>query len=99
MSFKAYFVRCKNQDEVDTLNEYLKAIGDAGYLNFSATMKKSYDGFGVGDTIAAITVDRADLKGSFLEEIGKSLYSKRLDDCMTLYRQKIVYFEDLEETI
>lgn len=79
MSFKAYFVRLKTPEEVDNLHTYIQNIGIAGFVNYFGRMKKRYMAFKKGDVVAAITVDRADLAGSFIEEgLTKPLYFKNI---------------------
>jgi hypothetical protein len=88
MSNKAYFFRLRAEEDVDDLERYIDRC-DCAYFHYFwlPTKRIPLRGHGYADIedtdlIAAITVDRGDLPGSFREEadIDRPIYYHYIDE-------------------
>ena len=70
MSFKAYFLRIRNEDELKDLKKFVTKV--PAYIEYFAKTYKVIRGFAPEDVVVAITIDRGDLKDSWENEVGLS---------------------------
>jgi len=102
MSYKAYVVRIRTEQDVDDLDKYLNNsnMEDVAWLDFFYKPSRSFSSFKVNDTdlVAAITVDRANLRESYADEgVENPPYFCRLDDLPHSALERVG--EDLETRV
>tara|TARA_R110002073_G_scaffold318835_1_gene493147 strand:- start:340 stop:684 length:345 start_codon:yes stop_codon:yes gene_type:complete len=68
MSDKAYFVSVQGDQEMQILRSFLIKFDGVADFNYLARTKKKIKSFDKDQYIAAITVDRGDLRDAFLNE-------------------------------
>ena len=76
MSFKAYVMKIANPDQAKILQDYLQEMQGVGWFNHALRVNKKTAPFEENDIVAAITVDRGDLRESFVDETNVCAHSE-----------------------
>lgn len=103
MSFKAYFMSINTPREIEIVHNYLEKFEDIAFFSYYAVAKKGINKpFKEGHTLAAITIDRADLIEAFCEEEGGVCTVKEMPqfcrlDGMPTYKDNRPKFMDIKE--
>ena len=88
MSDKAYFVSVATDVEMQILRRFLEEFRGLAFCNYIAKTTKKLTGFGgafsKGQLVAAITVDRSDLRDAFVNE-GKICNQSDMPNFATIY--------------
>jgi len=88
MSYKAYFISVATQTEMQILRQFLYEFRGLAFCNYIAKTTKKITGSGVsfskGQLVAAITVDRSNLRDTFVNE-GNICKHSDMPNFMTVY--------------
>ena len=81
MSYKAYCVRVRTEEEILNLKKYTEIMKSDAYVSNIYQYEINLYSFKEGDFVIALTAEVPNLYQSMKEEIGKhkKLYSRRLD--------------------